>query len=53
MLERIKLFRNKNKLAGEAQKAEQGIQKQSEETAEQDKTEQQYEQKQINGGQKR
>jgi len=53
MLERIKLFRNKNKKAGESENAEHNVLKQSDEKASEEATEEQYSDKKAKGGQKR
>lgn len=50
MLERIKLFHNKNKNAGEAQNAELNIQKQTKEEAVEKQSAEQYEENKLNQG---
>lgn len=52
MLERIKLFRNKNKNAGAVENAEANIAKQSHEQEAEEQTEQQYNEKKTKGGEK-
>lgn len=53
MLERLRLFRNKNRKAGQDANAEQNVVLESEEKASEESTEQLYTNKKAKGGDKR
>jgi len=53
MLERLRLFRNKNRKAGQQANAEKNVSIESDEKASEEATEEQYSDKKAKGGQKR